>query len=237
MKRWLFTSESVTEGHPDKVADQISDAILDAMLEQDPNSRVAILDIGYTRAKYGFDGETCAVLSSIDEQSPDIALGVNRSLEAKSDGNDRYDEIGAGDQGMMFGYATNETEEMMPLPVLAHKLSKRLSDVRKKKLVNGFRPDGKTQVTVLYEDGKPVGVTAVVVSTQHDPTMTSEEIREAVIEHVIKPIIPESLTHENMEIYVNPTGRFVKGGPAADTGLTGRTRLCHRCGSSGFLYD
>jgi len=254
MKRWLFTSESVTEGHPDKVADQISDAILDAMLEQDPNSRVAvetlvatgvavvagevstrayvdipqvvrdtILDIGYTRAKYGFDGETCAVLSSIDEQSPDIALGVNKSLEAKSDGNDRYDEIGAGDQGMMFGYATNETEEMMPLPiVLAHKLSKRLSDVRKKKLVNGFRPDGKTQVTVLYEDGKPVGVTAVVVSTQHDPTMTSEEIREAVIEHVIKPIIPESLTHENMEIYVNPTGRFVKGGPAADTGLTGR---------------
>ncbi|AKI98079.1 methionine adenosyltransferase [Kosmotoga pacifica] len=254
MKKWLFTSESVTEGHPDKVADQISDAILDAMLEQDPTSRVAIetlvatgvaviagevstrayvdipqvvrdtiLDIGYTRAKYGFDGETCAVLSSIDEQSPDIALGVNKSLEAKNDGKDRYDEIGAGDQGMMFGYATNETEEMMPLPiVLAHKLARRLAEVRKEKIVNGFRPDGKTQVTVLYEDGKPIGVTTVVVSTQHDPTMSNEEIREAVVEYVIKPIIPEDLMHDDMQIFVNPTGRFVKGGPAADTGLTGR---------------
>lgn len=254
MKTMLFTSESVTEGHPDKVADQISDAILDAMLEQDPTSRVAvetllatgvaviagevttkayvdiqnvvrntILDIGYTRAKYGFDGETCAVLTSIDEQSPDIAMGVNKSKEAKSDGDEAYDVIGAGDQGMMFGYASNETEEYMPLPiVLAHKLSQRLTFVRKEGIVKGFRPDGKTQVTVKYEDDKPIGVSAIVVSTQHDPAMTLEEIEKAVKEHVIAPIIPEELLLDDVEIYVNPTGRFVKGGPAADTGLTGR---------------
>lgn len=254
MKKWLFTSESVTEGHPDKIADQVSDAILDAMLEQDPESRVAvetlvatgvavvagevttkayvdiprivrdtILEIGYTRAKFGFDGETCAVLTSIDEQSPDIALGVNKSLEAKNDGKDKYDIIGAGDQGMMFGYATNETEEMMPLPiVLAHNLARRLATVRKERIVEGFRPDGKTQVTVLYEDGKPIGVKTIVVSTQHDPAMTQEEIEQLVKEHVIKAVVPEEMMLDGIETFVNPTGRFVKGGPAADTGLTGR---------------
>ena len=254
MKTWLFTSESVTEGHPDKVADQISDAILDAMLEQDPHSRVAvetllatgvaviagevttkayvdvqnvvrntILDIGYTRAKYGFDGETCAVLLSIDEQSPDIAMGVNKSMEARANGEDLYDTIGAGDQGMMFGYASNETDEYMPLPiVLAHRLARRLAQVRKEGIVEGFRPDGKTQVTVKYVDDKPVGVTAIVVSTQHDPSMTIPEIEEAVKKYVIAPVIEDELLLEDVKIYVNPTGRFVKGGPAADTGLTGR---------------
>ena len=254
MKTWLFTSESVTEGHPDKVADQISDAILDAMLTQDENSRVAvetllatgvavvagevstkayvdiprvvrdtILEIGYNRAKFGFDGETCAVLTSIDEQSPDIALGVNKSLEAKKDDSDRYNTIGAGDQGMMFGYATNETPEMMPLPiVLAHRLALRLAHVRKEGIVKGFRPDGKTQVTVKYSDGRPVGVTAVVVSTQHDPDLTREEIESLVVENVISPVIDDELLLEGVEIFVNPTGRFVRGGPAADTGLTGR---------------
>ena len=254
MKTWLFTSESVTEGHPDKMADQISDAILDAMLTQDENSRVAvetllatgvavvagevstkayvdiprvvrdtILEIGYNRAKFGFDGETCAVLTSIDEQSPDIALGVNKSLEAKKDDSDRYNTIGAGDQGMMFGYATNETPEMMPLPiVLAHRLALRLAHVRKEGIVKGFRPDGKTQVTVKYSDGLPVGVTAVVVSTQHDPDLTREEIESLVVENVISPVIDDELLLEGVEIFVNPTGRFVRGGPAADTGLTGR---------------
>jgi len=254
MKTWLFTSESVTEGHPDKMADQISDAILDAMLTQDENSRVAvetllatgvavvagevstkayvdiprvvrdtILEIGYNRAKFGFDGETCAVLTSIDEQSPDIALGVNKSLEAKKDDSDRYNTIGAGDQGMMFGYATNETPEMMPLPiVLAHRLALRLAHVRKEGIVKGFRPDGKTQVTVKYSDGRPVGVTAVVVSTQHDPDLTREEIESLVVENVISPVIDDELLLEGVEIFVNPTGRFVRGGPAADTGLTGR---------------
>ncbi|MDK2950776.1 MAG: S-adenosylmethionine synthetase [Kosmotogales bacterium] len=253
MKKWLFTSESVTEGHPDKMADQISDAILDALLEQDPNSRVAvetllatgavivagevstkayvdianivrntISDIGYTRAKYGFDSETCAVLSSIDEQSPDIALGVNKSLEAKEGGADEFD-LGAGDQGMMFGFATNETEEYMPLPiVLAHKLARRLAFVRKNDLVKGFRPDGKTQVTVQYEDGKPLGITAIVVSTQHSDELTHDEIEKEVIEKVIKPVISKDLLLDGYKIYVNPTGRFVKGGPAADAGLTGR---------------
>lgn len=254
MKTWLFTSESVTEGHPDKMADQISDAILDAMLTQDENSRVAvetllatgvavvagevstkayvdipkvvrdtILEIGYNRAKFGFDGETCAVLTSIDEQSPDIALGVNKSLEAKKDDSDRYDTIGAGDQGMMFGYATDETPEMMPLPiVLAHRLAHRLAHVRKEGTVKGFRPDGKTQVTVKYSDGRPVGVTTVVVSTQHDPDLTREEIESLVVENVISPVIEDELLLEGVEIFVNPTGRFVRGGPAADTGLTGR---------------
>lgn len=253
MKKWLFTSESVTEGHPDKMADQISDAILDALLEQDPDSRVAvetllatgavivagevstkayvdianivrntISDIGYTRAKYGFDSETCAVLSSIDEQSPDIALGVNKSLEAKEGGTDEFD-LGAGDQGMMFGFATNETEEYMPLPiVLSHKLARRLAFVRKNDLVKGFRPDGKTQVTVQYEDGKPLGITAIVVSTQHSDELTHDEIEKEVIEKVIKPVISKDLLLDGYKIYVNPTGRFVKGGPAADAGLTGR---------------
>ncbi|MDI9375612.1 MAG: methionine adenosyltransferase, partial [Thermotogota bacterium] len=246
--------ESVTEGHPDKMADQISDAILDAMLTQDENSRVAvetllatgvavvagevstkayvdiprvvrdtILEIGYNRAKFGFDGETCAVLTSIDEQSPDIALGVNKSLEAKRDDSDRYDTIGAGDQGMMFGYATDETPEMMPLPiVMAHRLALRLAHVRKEGIVKGLRPDGKTQVTVKYSDGRPVGVTTVVVATQHDPDLTREEIESLVVENVISPVIDDELLLEGVEIFVNPTGRFVRGGPAADTGLTGR---------------
>jgi len=253
MKKWLFTSESVTEGHPDKMADQISDAILDAMLEQDPNSRVAVetlvatgavivagevsteayvdipkvvretvSDIGYTRAKFGFDAETCAVLSSIDEQSPDIALGVDKSLEAKEGGADEFD-LGAGDQGMMFGFATNETEEYMPLPiVLSHKLARRLAYVRKNDLVEGFRPDGKTQVTVQYEDGTPLGVTAIVVSTQHSDELSHDEIEKEIIEKVIKPVISKDLLLDGYKIYVNPTGRFVKGGPAADAGLTGR---------------
>ncbi|MBM7558702.1 methionine adenosyltransferase [Marinitoga litoralis] len=258
MKKRLFTSESVTEGHPDKVADQVSDAILDALLEKDPFSRVAvetlvttgiamvageistkayvdipkivretILEIGYTRAKYGFDGETSGVLVSIDEQSPDIAMGVDKALEAKTGeiaDDDPYEKIGAGDQGIMFGYATNETPEMMPLPiVLAHKLAYRLTEVRKNGTLNFLRPDGKTQVTVEYdENGKPVEVETVLISTQHEPDVTIEEIREALIEHVIKPIIPEEYLTENTRILVNPTGRFVLGGPHADTGLTGR---------------
>jgi S-adenosylmethionine synthetase len=254
MNKWLFTSESVTEGHPDKVADQISDSVLDALLEQDPESRAAvetlvatgvaivagevtsrayvdipsivrdtIMDIGYTRAKFGFDGETCAVLTSIEEQSPDIALGVNKSIEARQTDENDYNVIGAGDQGMMFGYATTETQELMPLPIiLAHQLSKRLADVRKKKIVKGIRPDGKTQVTVLYENGKPTAVTTIVVSTQHDPDIELSEIRDMVEEHVISPVIPREFLPKKPTIHVNPTGRFVKGGPAADTGLTGR---------------
>ncbi|WP_126993999.1 methionine adenosyltransferase [Thermosipho globiformans] len=257
MKR-LFTSESVTEGHPDKVADQISDAILDAMLEQDPKSRVAvetlvttgiaivsgevttrayvdiqdivrktILDIGYTRAKYGFDGETCAVLSSIHSQSPDIALGVDKALEAKEGelkAEDELEQVGAGDQGMMFGYATNETKEYMPLPImLSHKLAMKLSEVRKNGTLPFLRPDGKTQVTIEYdENDKPVRVDTVLISTQHEPDVTIPEIKEALIKHVIDPIIPEELRDDNMKILVNPTGRFVLGGPSADTGLTGR---------------
>ncbi|MBZ4649645.1 methionine adenosyltransferase [Thermosipho sp. (in: thermotogales)] len=257
MKR-LFTSESVTEGHPDKVADQISDAILDAMLEQDPKSRVAvetlvttgiaivsgevttrayvdiqdivrktILDIGYTRAKYGFDGETCAVLSSIHSQSPDIALGVDKALEAKEGeliAEDELEQVGAGDQGMMFGYATNETKEYMPLPIiLSHKLAMKLSEVRKNGTLPFLRPDGKTQVTIEYdENDKPVRVDTVLISTQHEPDVTISEIKEALIKHVIDPIIPEELRDDKMKILVNPTGRFVLGGPSADTGLTGR---------------
>ncbi|HDM70189.1 MAG: methionine adenosyltransferase [Thermotogae bacterium] len=258
MKRRYFTSESVTEGHPDKVADQISDAILDAMLAQDPMARVAIetlvttgiavvagevstrayvdipkvvrrtiLDIGYTRAKYGFDGETCAVLTSIDEQSPDIALGVDKSLEAKEGEiitDDDLEKIGAGDQGMMFGYATNETPEYMPLPIsLAHKLAMRLAQVRKEKILPFLRPDGKTQVTVEFDENwKPLRVDTVVVSAQHDPNVDLKDLRSAIIEHVIKPVIPEEYMDEKVRILVNPTGRFVIGGPMADTGLTGR---------------
>lgn len=249
--RYLFTSESVTEGHPDKVADQISDAILDAILDKDPEARVAcetlvttglvlisgeistkyyvdiadiarktIKSIGYTRAKYGFDGDTCAVLTAIDEQSADIALGVDEALEVK-EGKDSG-QIGAGDQGIMFGYACNETKELMPMPItLAHKLARRLAAVRKEKILPYLRPDGKSQVTIEYEDGKPVRVDTVLISTQHHPDVSQEELREDIIKYVIEPVIPEELLVDT-KILVNPTGRFVIGGPQGDTGLTGR---------------
>ncbi|MGC8902248.1 MAG: methionine adenosyltransferase [Fervidobacterium sp.] len=255
--RRLFTSESVTEGHPDKMADQISDAILDAIISEDSRARVAVetllttgvaivagevttkayvdvqdivrktvLEIGYTRAKYGFDGETCAVLSSIHSQSPDIALGVDEAAEFKEGekAQDEIEKVGAGDQGMMFGYATNETQEFMPLPImLAHKLAMKLAEVRKSGTVPFLRPDGKTQVTVEYdENDKPIRVDTVLISTQHEPDVTIPEIKEALIKYVIDPIIPENLRDDKMRIFVNPTGRFVLGGPSADTGLTGR---------------
>lgn len=251
--RKLFTSESVTEGHPDKIADQISDAVLDAILSKDPKGRVAcetivttgqihifgeistqcyvdipriarqtVIDIGYDRAKYGFDGNTCGVLISIDEQSPDIAMGVDKALEAK-EGMAAEEEAGAGDQGMMFGYATNETDSYMPMPAyLANKLSLRLTEVRKNGTLAYLRPDGKTQVTVEYDNGKPVRVDAVVVSSQHAPEITQEQIHKDIIEQVIKPVIPEAMLDENTKYYINPTGRFVIGGPQGDAGLTGR---------------
>ena len=254
MKRMLFTSESVTEGHPDKICDCISDAILDEILKKDPMARVAcettcttgivsimgeistscyvdfpkvarqaVLDIGYDRAKYGFDGNTCAVLTSIDEQSPDIAMGVNEGLENKNGENDIENSTGAGDQGMMFGYACNETPELMPMPIsLAHKLAKKLTEVRKSALLPYLRPDGKTQVTVEYIDGKPVSVDTVVISTQHSPDVSLEQIRADLIREVVKTIIPSDLLTENTKYFINPTGRFVVGGPQGDSGLTGR---------------
>ncbi len=253
MKR-LFTSESVTEGHPDKICDQISDRILDEMLRQDPMSRVAcetccttglvmvmgeitteayvdiqdvvrttVLNIGYNRAKFGFDGSTCAVINSIHEQSPDIAMGVNRSAEAKSGESDDGLDIGAGDQGLMFGFACRETPELMPLPIsLAHKMAKRLTEVRKTGLLPYLRPDGKTQVTVEYDGTTPVRVDTIVVSSQHDPETPLEEIRRDIIEQVIRPTIPEAMLDDEAKIFVNPTGRFVIGGPMGDSGLTGR---------------
>lgn len=251
---YLFTSESVTEGHPDKMADQISDAILDSIISQDPGARVAaetmvttglvfvcgeittecyvdiprlvrdkVKEIGYTRAKFGFDGDTCAVISSIDEQSPDIAIGVNEAYEVKkSSPQDRFDSIGAGDQGMMVGFACDETPELMPMPIaLAHKLARRLAYVRKSNLLPYLRPDGKTQVTVAYENGEPVRVETVVVSAQHRDETTLEQIQEDISAHVIREIIPGDLLSDS-RILVNPTGRFVVGGPQGDAGLTGR---------------
>ena len=253
-KHMFFTSESVTEGHPDKIADQISDAVLDAIIEKDPTARVAcetlvttgmvhvvgeistkiyvdiprivrdtVREIGYTRAKYGFDCDTCGILVSIDEQSADIAMGVDDSLEVKSGDSDKNDKIGAGDQGMMFGYASNETPEYMPFPIaMAHRLSRRLTEVRKNNEIPYLRPDGKTQVTVAYENGKPVHIEAIVVSTQHDANVSLSTIEKDIREKVITPIIPADMVDENTKYYINPTGKFVIGGPQGDCGLTGR---------------
>ena len=256
MDKVLFTSESVTEGHPDKICDQISDAILDALLEQDPMSRVAcetctttgivmvmgeistkayvdiqkivrdtVREIGYTRGKYGFDADTCGVITTIDEQSSDIAMGVDKALEAKENNmtDEEIDAIGAGDQGMMFGFATNETEEYMPYPIsLAHKLSRQLTKVRKDGTLSYLRPDGKSQVTVEYDDGKPSRLDAVVLSTQHDPDITQEQIHEDIKREVFDKILPADMVDDETKFFINPTGRFVIGGPHGDAGLTGR---------------
>jgi S-adenosylmethionine synthetase len=255
--RRLFTSESVTEGHPDKICDQISDAVLDAFLKNDPNARVAcevsvttglvlvageisaqsdyvdipsivrntIKEIGYTRAKYGFDYQTCAVLTSIDEQSPDIAQGVDRALEAREGtmSDEEIEAIGAGDQGLMFGFAVDETDELMPLPIsLAHKLSRRLTEVRKEGILTYLRPDGKTQVTIEYDGDRPIRVDTIVISTQHAEHISQEQIKQDVMAHVILPIVPAQLLDTNTKYFINPTGRFVIGGPQGDAGLTGR---------------
>ncbi|MGE5628717.1 MAG: methionine adenosyltransferase [Solirubrobacterales bacterium] len=263
--RRLFTSESVTEGHPDKICDQISDAVLDAILEKDPAGRVAcdvavttgivfvmgeistscyvdipklvrntVKEIGYTRAKFGFDSSTCSVVTSIDEQSADIAMGVDEALESKQGEMDKIDAIGAGDQGMMFGFATNETPEFMPMPIaLAHKLSRRLTQVRKEGILCYLRPDGKTQVTIEYENDKPLRVDTIVVSTQHGPEVEHAQIEKDIIQHVIKAVIPAELLDDNTRYFINPTGRFVVGGPQGDSGLTGRKIIVDTYGGYG----
>ena len=263
--RRLFTSESVTEGHPDKICDQISDAVLDNILEKDPMARVAcetavttgmvlvmgeistscyvdipkivrktIREIGYDRAKYGFDCDTCSVLTSIDEQSSDIAMGVDEALESRAGEKDDVEAVGAGDQGMMFGFATNETPEYMPSPIaMAHRLSRRLTEVRKNGTLPYLRPDGKTQVTVEYDDNRVVRIDAIVISTQHDDHVSQEQIREDLMEHVIKAVIPAELLDESTKYYINPTGRFVVGGPQGDSGLTGRKIIVDTYGGYG----
>ena len=264
MKR-LFTSESVTEGHPDKICDQLSDAVLDSILAKDPMARVAcetavttgmvlvmgeistncyadipkivrktIREIGYDRAKYGFDCDTCSVLTSIDEQSGDIAMGVDEALESRTGEKDEVEAVGAGDQGMMFGFATNETPEYMPSPIaMAHRLSRRLTEVRKNGTLPYLRPDGKTQVTVEYDDNRVVRIDAIVISTQHDDHVSQEQIREDLMEHVIKAVIPAELLDESTKYYINPTGRFVVGGPQGDSGLTGRKIIVDTYGGYG----
>ena len=264
MKR-LFTSESVTEGHPDKICDQISDAVLDSILARDPIARVAcetavttgmvlvmgeistscyvdipkvvrntIKEIGYDRAKYGFDCDTCSVLTSIDEQSGDIAMGVDEALESREGEKDEVEAVGAGDQGMMFGFATNETPEYMPSPIaMAHRLSRRLTEVRKNGTLSYLRPDGKSQVTVEYDDNKVVRIDAIVISTQHDEHVSQEQIREDLMEHVIRAVIPAELLDESTKYYINPTGRFVVGGPQGDSGLTGRKIIVDTYGGYG----
>ncbi|NCY17597.1 MAG: methionine adenosyltransferase, partial [Actinobacteria bacterium] len=254
MSNFTFTSESVTEGHPDKMADQISDGVLDALFEQDPMSRVAcetltttglvvvageistkayvdiptivrdtVKKIGYVSDEYGFDGNTCAVITTIDEQSPDIAQGVDKGLELREGRGDHLDEVGAGDQGMMFGYATNETDALMPMPIdLAHRMAERLAEVRKNGTLDWLRPDGKTQVTIDYEDGKPKSLRTVLISTQHSPNVTHDQIEAGLLEHVVKPVLPSQFQGDDFDFLANPTGLFVLGGPHADCGLTGR---------------